>query len=175
MSSDSPSVDAMTVYGAGQAAFERGNYREATDLLQKALTLTSANSALGGAIQIWLVTAYDALDKRDEALSLCRKLKTHGDYDTRQQAKRLIYILEAPKLQSRPEWLTQIPDLSQPTANVNALAGRSGKGTAKKEPEPKGVVPFDPIDPKDSRGFLGLALGVSGVVLLLLWWFAQGS
>jgi tetratricopeptide (TPR) repeat protein len=172
MNADAKSSDAMLAYAMGQAAFERGQYREATDSFQQALALSPANSELGGAIQIWLVTAYDAAGQREEALDLCRQLRTHGDYDTRQQSKRLLYILEAPKLQSRPEWLTQIPDLSQAEVNRDRQVGRTGQTQAKPSAV-KGIEPFEPIDPKESRGFLGLALGVSALVLLALWWMGQ--
>jgi tetratricopeptide (TPR) repeat protein len=172
MNADAQSSEAMLAYVTGQAAFERGQYREATDSFQQALKLSQANSALGGAIQIWLVTAYDAAGQREEALDLCRQLRTHGDYDTRQQSKRLLYILEAPKLQSRPEWLTQIPDLGQAEANPDRPIGRTRQTTAQPF-APKGIEPFEPIDPKESRGFLGLALGVSALVLFALWWMGQ--
>lgn len=172
MSIDAQSSDAMLAYAMGQAAFERGQYREATDAFQRALRLSQANSALGGAIQIWLVTAYDAAGQRDEALELCRQLRTHGDRDTRQQSKRLLYILEAPKLQSRPEWLTQIPDLGQAEANHGSQMGRTRPPSVQAS-APKEIQPFEPIDPKESRGFLGLALGISALLLLALWWMGQ--
>lgn len=171
-----PPDQAMTAYGTGQAAFERGLYRESIDCFQKALALVSQSSPLGGAIQIWLVTAYDAAGQRDEALALCRQLQTHGDRETRQQSRRLLYILEAPKLQSRSEWLTQIPDLNAASeTNRSWVAGQpSGKGSSKpKGPQSSAIAPFEPINPQESRGFLGLALVASAAMLVLLWWFAS--
>ena len=62
---------------------------------------------------MWLVNAYVAAGDDESGLALCRKLILHPDLDTKQQSKRLLYILEAPQLEMKPEWVTQIPDLSE--------------------------------------------------------------
>jgi tetratricopeptide (TPR) repeat protein len=167
---------AEAAYSNGQIAFERGLYRESVDWFEQALTLTSKQSALSGAIQLWLVTAYDAAGQGEEAIALCRQLSNHPNLTTRQQSKRLLYILEAPKLQTRPEWLTQIPDLNQPAATRRYSAvGQPGPSPKSSEPKSITAEPFEPIDPKESSGFLGIALGLSGMILLGLWWFSQAS
>jgi tetratricopeptide (TPR) repeat protein len=172
-------TEAMAAYTTGQAAFERGLYRDSIDWFEKAQSLTPQQSALGGAIQIWLVTAYDAAGQNEAAIALCRQLSTHANLETRQQSKRLLYILEAPKLQTRPEWLTQIPDLDPPAAATRrySAVGQSRTSAMQNAKEPKSITaePFEPIEPKESRGFLGIALGLSGMVLLGLWWLSQAS
>lgn len=176
--SDRDPTDAATAFNTGQMAFERGLYRDAIAWFENALTLTSAQSALGGSIQTWLVTAYDAAGQYEAAITLCRQLSTHANLETRQQSKRLLYILEAPKLQTRAEWLTQIPDLNQPAAARRySAAGQPGDAIKPKPTEPRSIteVPFEPIEPRDSRGFLGVALGISGVLLLGFWWLSQSS
>jgi tetratricopeptide (TPR) repeat protein len=176
--SNNTEPEAMAAYATGQTAFERGLYRDAMDWFEKALSLTSGQSALGGEIQIWLVTAYDAAGQKETAIALCRKLSTHSNLETRQQSKRLLYILEAPKLQTRPEWLTQIPDLDPPAATTRRYSAVGQPWSAASKPkQPKSITaePFEPIDPKESRGFLGIALGLSGVILLGLWWLSQAS
>jgi tetratricopeptide (TPR) repeat protein len=161
-------------YLQGQDAFERGQYREAIDYFQQALGLTSESSALGGAIQVWLVTAYEAAERREEALALCRQLRTHGNYETRQQAKQLLYILEAPKLQLKPEWLTQIPELNE-SGNLPSYRASAQRAVGQVTQQERSATPqwstepMEPIDPKESRGFLGLALGVSVAILMALW------
>ena len=173
-SENNAEAEAQKAYATGQAAFERGLYRDSMDWFEQALTLISGLSALGGEIQIWLVTAYDAAGRGEAAIALCRKLSSHPNLETRQQSKRLLFILEAPKLQSRPEWLTQIPDLDPPNASPRrySAVGQAGQSSKAKSNEPKSITdePFEPIDPKESRGFLGIALGLSGVILLGLWW-----
>ncbi len=163
-------------YAQGQDAFERGQYREAIDYFQHALSLTPESSALGGAIQVWLVTAYEAAERREEALTLCRQLRTHTSYETRQQAKKLLYILEAPKLQLKPEWLTQIPELNE-SGNLSSYkpsnqraVGQVTQGASSTSPK-WSAEPMEPIELKESRGFLGLALGVS-IAALVLWWLS---
>jgi tetratricopeptide (TPR) repeat protein len=164
-------------YIQGQDAFERGLYREAIDCFQRALSLTPESSALGGAIQIWLVTAYEAAERREEALALCRELRTHPNYETRQQAKQLLYILEAPKLQLKPEWLTQIPELNESSrlpdyrASTQRAAGQVTQRVSSTSPR-WSTEPMEPIEPKESSGFLGLALGVS-IAMLVLWWLSS--
>jgi tetratricopeptide (TPR) repeat protein len=177
--SSNPNVEqeAMSAYTTGQAAFERGLYRDSVDWFQKALTLISAQSALGGEIQMWLVTAYDAAGQGEEAIALCRQLSTHANLETRQKSKRLLFILEAPKLQSKPEWLTQIPDLDPPNTPTRrySAVGQPGQSSKARSNEPKSITedPFEPIDPKESRGFLSIALGLSGIILLGLWWLSH--
>jgi tetratricopeptide (TPR) repeat protein len=167
------SADAMEPYALGQAAFERGQYREAIQRFQEALSFTQESSAAGGKIQIWLVTAYEAVGQTEEALVLCRQLRSHSSYETRQQSKQLLYILEAPKLQLKSEWLTQIPEIRDSDAAPRLRA--SGQATASKSaPSAYSTEPIEPIDPKESRGFIGLGLGVS-VGLLIFWWLRQGA
>jgi len=163
-------------FQAGQIAFERGQYRQSVQNLEKALSLVERNSSLGGEILIWLVTAYEAADQRPEALALCRSLNNHPYIETRKQSKRLLSILEAPKLQTRPEWLIQIPDLTgldESENNAKAAGGGNSKSTAKNtqkfEPEP---LDLSQINTKDNR-FIWLALIVGIITLAGLFYFAQ--
>jgi tetratricopeptide (TPR) repeat protein len=179
MSSTSDENEGTEPYLQGQDAFERGQYRESIDCFQRALSLTPESTALGGAMQIWLVTAYDAAERREEALALCRELRTHANYETRQQAKQLLYILEAPKLQLKPEWLTQIPELNESSNLPNyrssnqRVAGQVSKKASSTGPR-WSTEPMEPIEPRESSGFLSLALGVS-LAMLVLWWLSSLS
>ena len=99
-------------YQAGKKAFERGEYRQSVQYLEAAKTLTANSSRLGGEAQIWLVTAYQAAGQEREAIALCQELATHPHPEIRQQAKRLLYIIQAPQLQRPKEWMSEIPDLA---------------------------------------------------------------
>jgi tetratricopeptide (TPR) repeat protein len=110
---NSESLDIIQAeYQIGRTAFEGGRYREAVQHLEKASALVARNTRLGGEVQIWLVTAYEATGQRQAAIALCQQLSQHPDLETRKQGRRLLYILEAPKLSRRDDWMTQIPDLS---------------------------------------------------------------
>lgn len=163
----------MVTYAQGREAFEHGYYREAVEELLKAIALVHPQSRLGGEIQIWLVTAYEAAGQQEEAISLCRQLQHHPHLETRKQSKRLLYILEAPKLQKKAEWLTQIPDLSN--VNEQDLTERLGIGTyTASTPKSPSLYPepidLDKVDTRDNN-FVWVALGL---LLLFLgawvWW-----
>lgn len=167
---------AKTQYQAGKQAFERGQYRASVQFLEKAVSLAGANTQLGGEMQTWLVTAYQAAGQQTEAIALCEQLGKHPDFKTREQGKRLLYILKAPQLKTRPEWLTQIPDLT----NLNDAEGnqpvtryKSASQTARPKPS---VIP-EPIDltqvnTKDNR-FIWVALVAIGLILGSLLWLSQ--
>ncbi len=116
-------------YQAGQIAFERGQYRQAVSCLLAAIAQVQPNTRSGGEVQIWLVTAYEAAGQIPEAKALCQKLANHPDLDTRQASKRLLYIMTAPELIRRDEWLSEIPDLSH-------LEGADAKAAVNRMPAP---------------------------------------
>lgn len=134
----------MAAYAKGRDAFEHGYYRESVEWLLKAIALVSRNSQMGGEMQMWLVTAYEAAGQQQEAIALCRQLQLHTHWETRQQSKRLLYILEAPKLEKKAEWLTQIPDLSN--VNEQDLSDRMGVGSFKQSVAKPPKTDPEPID-----------------------------
>ncbi|MBP0028661.1 hypothetical protein [Roseofilum sp. Guam] len=157
----------------GKQAFERGDYREAIADLEAAKGQVAGSSALGGEVQIWLVTAYEAAGKRDEALSLCETLDNHPDWHTRKQARRLLEILKAPQLNRRSEWNTTIPDLS--AMEDSDLSYRRGTGSTQVKP-PKSKEELEPVDlssveTEDNR-FLWVAL--VAIALIIGGWIGFG-
>lgn len=161
-------------YQAGKAAFERGDYRASVNYLVQAIALVNRNSSLGGEAQIWLVTAYEAAGKKEEAIALCRQLSKHLDPEIRKQGKRLLYILQAPQLKRPAEWMTTIPDLgsiaeSDPADRRGSSTFTSSKPKASQKLEPE---PLDPskINSKDNQ-FVWVSLIVLGLTLGGLIWF----
>ncbi len=162
-----------TEYQAGTAAFERGQYRESVQHLEKACALVPRNSPLGGEVQIWLVTAYEAAGRITDARALCEQLLRYPDSETSKQARRLLYILKAPELKRPTEWLTQIPDLG--TLQGNDTKTRLGSGTAtsnrlpqqRPQPEP---VDLSQVNTRDNRFIwfvlIALCLTLAGLVWL---------
>jgi tetratricopeptide (TPR) repeat protein len=162
----------------GKDAFERGQYRQSVERLEKAVSLFDRGTALHGEAQIWLVTAYEASGKQEEAIALCEQVSRHPHLETRKEGSRLLYILKAPKLQTRPEWLTQIPDLSSLDADERGLKlaasspvkppSRSKKQPAPEEPEP---IDLSQINTQDNR-FIWVALVAIALTLGGVLWFS---
>lgn len=170
-----PKTLANDQYARGQAAFERGNYRQAVEHFEEGVKQAKAITPLGGEIQVWLVNAYNAVGKSQEAIALCEALTRHPDIEVRKQAKGLLYILQAPQLRRPGNWMTEIPDLATITDEGSAAGGRVSQVTiprrpAKPRPEPE---PLDPsqINTRDN-GFLWIALGAIGVMLGGLLWLS---
>lgn len=158
-------------YLAGVGAFERGQYREAVQHLEKASALVNRNSGFGGKVLIWLVTAYEATGQQAEAIALCEQIKKHPDAETSKQGKRLLYIMQAPQLKRPTEWLTQIPDLAAISDNTNQTR-LSNTNLPRNPPKPR--TPPEPIDlsqvnTKDNQ-FIWVSLLVIGLTIGLLYW-----
>ncbi|MBW4515582.1 MAG: hypothetical protein KME11_10185 [Timaviella obliquedivisa GSE-PSE-MK23-08B] len=155
-------------FQTGQNAFERGLYRQSIEALEKAVSFADRNSSLGGEVQIWLVTAYQAADKNMEAIALCESLSSHPDVKVRKQSRRMIAILKAPKLKLREEWMTKIPDLTKLDEASGKNKRASGYLPPAPRPRPKPApepVDLSQVETKDN-GFVWIALGA--IVLTIL-------
>lgn len=151
---------AEALFGAGQNAFERGNYREAVAALEASAELSGKATALGGLIQLWLVNAYSAANRQHDAIALGETLAQHPDSEVRKQSKRITEILKAPQLKRRADWLTPIPDLSD-LDDSKKVGGMGKYDGVKARTKPLSTVP----EPEDlsqmntrDNGFLWLAL-----------------
>ncbi len=163
----------------GQRAFEAGEYRRSVQALERSLTWAPAATALHGEIQIWLVMAYDAAGDRELALALCKKTTHHPQWAIRQEAKRLLYILEAPALARRDNWTAKIPDLTDiPSHDEKSWARSPSPTTAPRRSiaPPQGYVIPAPTDPTqvevEDQGLIWLMLIVSTIVVGGLIWLA---
>lgn len=172
MSSESLEI-AKRRYRNGKVAFENGQYRQAVEELQKACALLARNSRLGGEVQIWLATAYEAAGLNQEAIALCEQLKRHPYPETSKEAKRLQYILKAPKLQRPKEWMTEIPDLGKLSDDGSRirLAASVKKSSQSQEAEEMEFIDLSQVNTKDNR-FIWLALIVIAVTLSSLVWLS---
>ena len=167
-SSEDSSDLARDQFRIGQRAFENGEYRRSIEALEQAAGLANPNTPLGGEIQTWLVTAYQAAGQLAEAIDLCERLLQHPDLKTRQQGQRLLYILKAPQLQPRPEWLTQIPDLTDISdeATTTQYVSPSPK---RLPPKPEPELDLSQVNTQDNR-FIWVALAVILLVAASLYW-----
>jgi len=155
-----------SLYQAGQFAFEQGRYRESVQYLERARQAVEPNSRLGGEIQIWLVTAYEASGQKPEAIALCKQLIRHPTLETRQQARRLREVLEAPKLYIDPEGFVKIPDLNHLDDKEDSRSQTyrvTSTQSVSKPPSPPVGVNFDEVKTQDNY-FLWIAL----IIMLLV-------
>jgi hypothetical protein len=158
-------------YLAGKEAFERGDYRQSIASLELAKASANLATRLGGEIQMWLVTAYQASGDINSAVSLCRELVSHPNLLVRKQAQRVLYIIEAPQLKRPEEWMSKIPDLD----NI----GEEGSSSIATKPRPKNTLnknlepEIDPseIDDRDNQ-FVWVALGTIVVIFVGLFYFS---
>ncbi|NJN61425.1 MAG: hypothetical protein HC795_07765 [Coleofasciculaceae cyanobacterium RL_1_1] len=165
---------ATQLYLTGRRAFESGYYRQAIANLERSAALSVGASPIGGEIKIWLVLAYHAYGNLDAALALCRKLTHHPHIPTRKQGRRLRAILEAPELVKRPEWFSEIPDLSD-IEDSEGEAKKGASGTYKPRPiRPLKEPDIDPatINRRDNQ-FIGVAIVLTIAILLYLAYIAR--
>ncbi|MDB9315971.1 tetratricopeptide repeat protein [Spirulina sp. CS-785/01] len=159
-------------YQAGMVALERGQYRASIAYLEEAVGLVNPYSRKGGEVQLLLVSAYQAANDLEAATTLCEKLLRHPSPSTSQQAKNLLYIINAPVLKRPEEWMTKIPDLKpiDESSVVNRYAAsKTKKRKPKPKPEPEIIDPSE-INTKDNF-FVGVAvvLVVLGFVAFAVW------
>lgn len=172
-SSPSPAVSPPTRttrewFALGQKALERGFPLEAIGAFQAALDQGYPQSHLGGEIQIWLATAYEAAGQHQAALDRCRQLRSHPHPTIRKQSADILYIWEAPALKTPADWIVEIPDLSQVEDNPAPTIGAGLNRKKPRSPKEPIDIPIDPssINRKDNHFvWVGLGLGVMGLVL----------
>ncbi|NEQ25985.1 MAG: hypothetical protein F6K28_44430 [Microcoleus sp. SIO2G3] len=119
------------------------------------------------------MTSYQAAEQQQEAIALCEQLTRHPDLQTRQQAKRLLYILKAPRLKTRPEWLTEIPDLGaideSAQDNKGAFQASSKPKRSRPQPEPE-PIDLSQVNTKDNQfiwvALVAIALTIGGLLWL---------
>ncbi len=166
-----------TDYQAGQIAFERGEYRQAVSYFLAAVAQVQPNTSLGGEVQIWLVTAFEAAGQLEEARFLCQKLLNHPNLDTRQASKRMLYIMQAPELVRRDEWLTKIPDLSHLEDRDGKAGGTSPPSLPPSPKQPSLEEKYAPIDLSkvntQDNNFTAIALIFTAIALVGLWVVAK--
>lgn len=158
-------------YLAGKIAFENGQYREAVDNLEKAIALLAKNTRFAGEVDIWLVNAYEAAGRSEEAIALCQQLTRHPHYETRSQAKRLVYILKAPKLKRPKEWMTEIPDFGSISENESKTVITAKPKTTKPKSQEPEYIDLSQVNTKDNR-FIWVALIAAALTISYLVWLS---
>ena len=158
-------------FQAGKQALERGQYRQSIEYLETAKDLVMPNSRRAGEAKVWLVTAYQAANKIDEAIALARELITHPDLKTREQAQRILYIIQAPKLERPKEWMSEIPDLAEADRGASRYVSAKQKTPAKPKELELEDLEATPTEVKD-KDFLWFALILVAIIVGSLFWLS---
>lgn len=157
-------------YQQGKSAFDSGRYRLSMENLEQACKLISLNSPLGGEVQIWLVNAYEAGGESPKALSLCEELLNHPQKETKQQAKQLLYLIKAPKLNRPQEWMTEIPDLNHITSSSPQYQNASSPNRKIKPKRQIELVDLTTVNNQDNQ-FIWLGIGITTISIVTLFLF----
>ncbi len=173
MSGESLEV-AKSRYELGKQKFENGEYQQAVENLETASSLLASHIPFAGEVDMWLVTAYDARGRTTEAIALCEKLTRHPHYETRHQAKQLIYILRAPKLKRPKEWLTEIPDLGAIAESESKFPTTTKPKTSISRHKTAQIehVDLSQVNTKDNR-FVWIALIAAGLAISYIIWLSR--
>lgn len=118
-------------FSLGKLAYGRGLYPESARLFELALDKEGPFSKLGGEIQLWQALAYQACGREAECIQVYKTVEqTHPNKAVKKQAAELRYIMEAPKLQLRPEEKISLPLLE------NLDRYKSDKNSPRPRPPP---------------------------------------
>ncbi|ACK68258.1 conserved hypothetical protein [Rippkaea orientalis PCC 8801] len=158
-------------YQVGQELLERGQYRLSVETLEEARELVNLSSRLGGEVQMWLVTAYQAAGRLEDAIALCEALTRHPNGEIRKQSQGVLYILRAPKLKRPEEWMVKIPTAEGEVSNKPQYI--SSKPINKPSDKPSlELEDLSKINTQDNY-FIWVALGFLLLLLGGTFWFAQ--
>ncbi|EAZ92267.1 outer membrane protein assembly factor BamD [Crocosphaera chwakensis] len=157
-------------YQQGQVLLDRGQYRSSVQTLEDAKSLVNLSSKLGGEVQLSLVTAYQGVDKLDDAIALCEELTRHPNLAIRQQSQRILYILKAPQLKRPEAWMTKIPATNSED-NPTPRYVQAKPATKPMKTSSLDLEDITQMDTKDN-GFIGLALGLFIIIIGGLIWLS---
>jgi hypothetical protein len=150
---------------AGRGAVERGDYRQALQLLQPLSETLSPLTAAGAELQLLLATAHQGRGDQLEAARCCRAALGCADSSWRRQAQAVLDILEAPQLRRPEEWNLKLPQLGDLPPLEGA--GRGWSSGARRASAEQAAPP--PVGkPKAPIGFALVAITLLlGLTLLL--------
>ncbi|MDX2256403.1 MAG: tetratricopeptide repeat protein [Pseudanabaenaceae cyanobacterium bins.39] len=154
------------LYLDGVSKFEGGNYQQAIDLLERAKALADSNTTLGGDIAIWLANSYDAAGKTEEAIAICRNLRSHPSGKIRKSARYILGILTAPQLGKLEGLVSEVPVIqSSDVYTPKPVAAAKGTG----DRPPFREISLEPPITNSHNNFLWFALFTSllGLVIFL--------
>lgn len=150
-------------YQAGIDALERGQYALSIKNLEQAKELVALRSKIGGEVNLWLVSAYQAAQKTDQAIALSEELLNHPHHSIREKTQSLLYIIKAPRLNRPREWMSEIPDLT--TVAESEPEFRRQRGSVPVKPKSKPELPPTEVNTRDNR-FIAVAFCLLLIILI---------
>ena len=104
-------MNSASTVEAAKTALERGEYNECLIFLENYLQHHQLTNKEEGEIKLLMVTALMGKGQEELAVETCKSLAKSNDEKTRENAKQLISILEAPSLPRPSNWSIQIPNI----------------------------------------------------------------
>jgi tetratricopeptide (TPR) repeat protein len=157
-------IVATELYQEGVANFESGNYQQAIAILERAKSIASFDTKLGGDILIWLANAYDAIGKTEQAIDLCRRLQRHSSGSIRKNARYMLGIFTAPQLAKLEGVVSVVPILESP----DRYEPRPVRTNKSKDPKPFREVSLERPNSDVRNNFLWVAIAIILVALGIL-------
>lgn len=131
---------AADAFAAAMHLFNKGSYRQAVALYNKAVQLVGLSSRTGGQYQLWHAQALDAAGDRKVATETLQQLASHPDADVRKVSQELLFIITAPALELDASMFMHVPSLDDaPTPSGALLTSNYGPlrtALVNKSPEP---------------------------------------
>ena len=146
---------------AAEAALERGDYGQCLELLAPLAEAHPLSDTEGGRLRLLMITAWMGKGDDTSAVTTCRLLCRSRDPELRQQAKRLLEVLESPSLDRPERWSMRLPDLEM-NGSGNAAPPMSSRRRSRR-PAPPPPPPTGPTRAPTA----GFAILVTGVLLAL--------
>ena len=146
-----------------EVALQRGDYGQSLVFLESLANQYPLPSKEGAKIRMLMITAFMGKGEDQKAIATCRLLANEKESTTRQQAKQLISILEAPTLSRPDNWFIKIPNID--------LDPKMGRPKLKAiNPRKKEIIVHPPTGPTRAFdiGFPTIAVVMFVILTILL-------
>ncbi len=147
-----------------EAALNRGDYRLCIQLLNKIIGLYPINGKEGSLIRMLMVTALMGMGEEEKAISMCKVITHSKDPDSRERARQLLTVLQAPSLARPDNWSVEIPRIEISSSYTNNF--KKSNKTSKKE-KSEDYPPTGPTKAFSAGFYLMLMIILISLTLLL--------
>ena len=104
-----------------ELALSKGEYHFCIEFLSPIIESFPLSSKQGVNLRTILITAFCAINKKDEAKKFCKELLKSYEYKTRENAKYLMEIIDSPEIKKPKNWTIQFErNSSQKKKSIDA-------------------------------------------------------